>query len=98
MAEPSGYAAAYHAFAHAEETYAARLDEITCPALFLTGELDPNSTPAMTRAMAAATPHGHAVVLHGQRHMANMVAPGAVGDAMQAWLAEAVHTPRSIAS
>jgi pimeloyl-ACP methyl ester carboxylesterase len=41
----------------------------------MTGELDPHSTPAMSRAMAAAAPLGDAVVLPGQRHMAAFAAP-----------------------
>ena len=98
MAEPSGYAAAYHAFAHGDDVYAGRLGEIACPALFLTGELDPNSTPAMSAAMAAATHRGRAVVLPGQRHMANMVAPQAVGDVISEWLAEPLESLRAAAS
>lgn len=73
--DPAGYARAYRVFATADSAYASRLKELRCPALFITGELDPHSTPAMSLAMAAAAPQGHAVVLPGQRHMAAFAAP-----------------------
>lgn len=73
--DPTGYARAYRVFATSDSAYASRLEELRCPALFMTGELDPHSTPAMSRAMAAAAPHGQAVVLPGQRHMAALAAP-----------------------
>jgi pimeloyl-ACP methyl ester carboxylesterase len=70
--DPVGYARAYRVFATSD---VGRLDGLACPALFMTGELDPHSTPEMTRAMAAAAPLGRAVVLPGHRHMAAFVAP-----------------------
>ena len=73
--DPIGYARAYRVFATSDAAYANRLEELQCPALFMTGERDPHSTPAMSRAMAAAAPQGHAVVLPGQRHMAAFAAP-----------------------
>lgn len=48
------------------------------PALFLTGALDANSTPAMARDMAAAAPRGEAVVIEGHGHMVPTTAPDAV--------------------
>lgn len=73
--DPTGYARAYRVFATSDAAYAARLSKLACPALFMTGECDPNSTPAMSRAMAAAASFGHAFVLPGQRHMAAFTAP-----------------------
>ena len=55
-------------------------------ALVLTGDGDANSTPAMTRAMAAMAPHGRAVVIEGHRHMVNLTAPEAVTAELQRWL------------
>ena len=52
----------------------------------LTADGDANSTPEMTRAMAAAAPHGCAVVIEGHRHMVNLTAPQAVSEALQSWL------------
>lgn len=66
------YARAYRVFATSD---VGPLDGLACPALFMTGEFDPHSTPEMSRAMASAAPLGRAVVLSGHRHMAAFVAP-----------------------
>jgi pimeloyl-ACP methyl ester carboxylesterase len=84
--DPDGYATAYHAFAHGDETYAGRWADVNCPALFLTGSHDPNSTPEMTMAMAAATPMGWARIIDGHRHMVNLTAPEAVNAILEDWL------------
>lgn len=81
-----GYAAAYRAFASGDMAYADRLGELACPALFLTGSADRNSTPTMAEAMAAEAPRGRAVVVRGERHMVQMVAPEPVNAALQTWL------------
>jgi pimeloyl-ACP methyl ester carboxylesterase len=82
----AGYAAAYRAFAEGDGVYADRLAEIRCPVLVLTGDGDANSTPDMTRTMAAMAPLGQAVIIPGHRHMVNLTAPEAVSGAMRAWL------------
>lgn len=84
--DPAGYATAYGAFATGDATYANRLSDITCPFLAMTGDGDPNSTPAMSQAMAARVPQGRAVVLKGHRHMLNLTAPDAVTGHMLDWL------------
>lgn len=81
-----GYAAAYAAFANGDATYADGFSDIMCPLLALTGEQDPNSTPAMSRAMADAAPRGRAVIVKDQRHMVNLTAPEAVNAALREWL------------
>lgn len=86
--DADGYATAYAAFATGDATYADVWGRVAQPALFLTGALDANSTPAMARAMAAAAPHGHAVVIEGHGHMVPMTAPDAVNAALRTWLAE----------
>lgn len=85
-----GYATAYAAFATGDATYADVWPRVTQPALFLTGALDANSSPAMARAMAAAAPRGVAVVIEGHGHMVPMTAPDAVNAALRAWLAREV--------
>ncbi|PZM08799.1 alpha/beta fold hydrolase [Rhizobium tubonense] len=85
--DPDSYATAYYAFAHGDETYAGRWGEVNCPALFLTGSHDPNSTPDMTNAMADATPKGWARIIDGHRHMVNLTAPDAVNAIVEDWLA-----------
>lgn len=88
--DAGGYATAYTAFATGDATYADAWPAVSQPALFLTGALDANSTPAMARAMAAAAPRGRAVVIEGHGHMVPMTAPAAVNAALRAWLAEEV--------
>jgi pimeloyl-ACP methyl ester carboxylesterase len=90
MVDADGYATAYTAFATGDATYADVWPQVAQPALFLTGALDANSTPAMARQMAAAAPRGRAVVIEGHGHMAPMTAPAAVNDALRTWLAEEV--------
>jgi pimeloyl-ACP methyl ester carboxylesterase len=85
-AQPQGYAAAYRAFAEGDDVYAGRWGDITCPALVLTGDGDANSTPDMTRLMAATAPRGRAVVIEGHRHMVNLTAPDRVTAALRDWL------------
>lgn len=85
-ARPDGYAAAYRAFAEGDETYADRIGEIACPLLVLTADGDPNSTPLMTRTIAALAPRGRAVVIAGHRHMVALTAPEAVNAELLRWL------------
>lgn len=81
-----GYATAYRAFAHGDAHYAEGWSHVSCPALFLTGTDDPNSTPAMAQAMAAATPGGVIRLIEGHRHMAHLTAPAEVNAALSDWL------------
>jgi pimeloyl-ACP methyl ester carboxylesterase len=80
------YATAYGAFAEGDDLYAARWPGVACPALLLTGELDPNSTPQMSRDLAAAAPDAEACIIAGHRHMVNMTAPDEVTTALRHWL------------
>lgn len=89
--DPRGYSAAYRAFATGDCTYAAGLPKIQCRTLVLTGELDANSTPEMSYAMAAAIPCSTATVIRGHRHMVGLTAPDAVNAALRHWLKEAKH-------
>ena len=86
--EPASYAAAYRVFATGDRLFSGRLGDLACPALFATGALDPNSTPQMAEAMAAATPHGRASVLAGQRHMMNLTDPHSTTQALRNLLAQ----------
>ena len=60
---------------------------IPCPLWAITGDGDPNSTPAMSQAIAGAAPRGRALVIAGHRHMVNLTAPDAVNNALIDWLA-----------
>ena len=81
-----GYATAYSAFARGDDCYADGFGRIRCPLLALTGDLDLNSTPAMSHAMAAAAPMGQAVIVEGHGHMVNLTAPEKVNAALADWL------------
>lgn len=89
LVDPLAYATTYTAFATGDETFAADWPRVEAPALFLTGDGDPNSTPAMSRHMAGLARNGRAVVIEGHRHMVNLTAPAAVNAALEQWLAEA---------
>lgn len=75
---PDGYARTYHLFATSDAVHAAQLPSLQVPALFMTGELDPNSTPEMSAAMAALVPGSRLSVLAGERHMMCLTAPAQV--------------------
>lgn len=72
-ADPQGYARAYRVFAGADPWLDGRLWELSMPALFVTGELDPNSTAGMSRTMAGDAPFGHALILSEERHMMSYI-------------------------
>ena len=78
----NGYRAAYSVFAHSDGPCEAALLNLACPALFLTGEADPNSTPAMSHAMASLTPNGRALIVEGAAHMMAMTHADQVNTAL----------------
>jgi (E)-2-((N-methylformamido)methylene)succinate hydrolase len=87
--DPIGYARTYRLFACSDDAHVGRLAGLAVPALFLTGEHDPNSSPAMSRAMAAATPFGRAEIIANERHMMNVTDPDGVNERLLAFLAQA---------
>jgi pimeloyl-ACP methyl ester carboxylesterase len=87
-ADPVGYARAYRVFVSADEGIVGRLGGLGMPALFLAAEHDPNSTPEMSRRMAAEAPRGRAVVLPNARHMVPFVSPVPVNAELRAFLEE----------
>ncbi|MFV0300462.1 MAG: alpha/beta fold hydrolase [Paracoccus sp. (in: a-proteobacteria)] len=89
--DATGYATAYTAFAKGDSTFADGFASIRCPLLALTGENDPNSTPAMSRAMADTAPQGRAVVVDGHRHMVNLTAAELVNSELRRWLDTEAH-------
>lgn len=70
--DPAGYRAAYRVFAHENGPSRDALAALTCPALFMTGAEEPNSTPAMSLVMAEIASNGRAVVLPEAAHMMPM--------------------------
>lgn len=80
--DPAGYRTAYSVFAKEDGPDGAELMALTCPALFMTGGLEPNSTPAMSRAMADLAPDGVVKVIEEAAHMMPMTHPAAVNQAL----------------
>ncbi|MEM5436455.1 alpha/beta fold hydrolase [Paraburkholderia diazotrophica] len=87
--DPVGYARTYRLFASSDDAHVGRLSGLAVPALFLTGERDPNSSPSMSLAMAAAAPFGRAEIIANERHMMNVTDPARVNEKLLAFLAEA---------
>ncbi|MEM8650455.1 MAG: alpha/beta hydrolase [Pseudomonadota bacterium] len=70
--DPVGYKTAYSVFANNNGPTDAELEALACPALFMTGSEEPNSTPAMSEKMAKLAPKGKAVIIEGAAHMMPM--------------------------
>lgn len=85
-----GYARAYQVFAEADDALAGRITELGAPALFLTGEFDPHSTPEMSTRLAAEVQRGEARVLLGERHMMAWETPGEVNQLIEDFIARTV--------
>jgi pimeloyl-ACP methyl ester carboxylesterase len=81
-----GYRAAYRVFASEAGPLESAIGVIACPALFFTAEFDPNSTPAMSEALAAIAPKGRAYVLQRARHMMQMTHIEAVNSVLDGFL------------
>ncbi|MEQ8333457.1 alpha/beta hydrolase [Nisaea sp.] len=81
-ADPAGYKAAYTVFAHSDGPADETLRALPCPALFMTGSEEPNSTPAMSEAMAALVKDGQCAVIDGAAHMMPMTHPDSVNAAL----------------
>lgn len=83
-----GYARAYQMFAHLRGITAADLQTIKVPAIFLTGELDVNSKPEMSLAMADILPNANAIIVPEARHMTQMTHANAVNAALARFFAQ----------
>ncbi len=81
-ADLEGYRTAYKAFAEEDGPSDEELANLPCPALFMTGELEPNSTPEMSRKMADLAPKGRVQVIEGAAHMMPMTHPDQVNKAL----------------
>lgn len=84
---PAAYRAAYTVFAREDGPAGADLAGLCCPSLFMTGALDPNSTPRMSREMAGIAPHGRERILEGAAHMMPMTHAAQVTAALSEFLA-----------
>lgn len=80
--DPAGYKMAYEAFAQGNGPDRDKLVSLNCPALFMTGALEENSTPQMSNTMADLTPKGRAIIVDNAAHMMPMTHPDAVNEAL----------------
>jgi len=71
---PQGYGRAYRLFALSDKVFLNKLSRLSLPVLYLTGEEDPNSTPAMSQQMAEKTPNGSSNSIIGEAHMMSYIA------------------------
>ena len=89
---PVGYARTYRLFARSDDAHRDRLPQLAVPALFATGEHDPNSTPAMSEAMARIAPGARAMALPGERHMMALTDPDRVSRLLREFIGRAHRT------
>jgi pimeloyl-ACP methyl ester carboxylesterase len=78
-------------FATADAEVGTELSRIAVPALAVTGENDPGSTPEMTRRLAAALPDCRAVVVLGARHMLPVERPRELVDCLTTFIGDYAH-------
>ncbi len=81
----------YRVFATADAEIGPELPLITVPALALTGEHDPGSTPEMTRRLAEAIPDCRAVIVPDARHMLPVERPREFVDCLTTFIGEYAH-------
>ncbi|MDE1566726.1 alpha/beta fold hydrolase [Aquabacter sp. P-9] len=83
-----GYRRTYWLFATSDEALAPALPGLKVPALFITGEFDANSSPAMSREMARIAPCARAEIVPGVRHMMALTHPDEINSRLIAFLDE----------
>jgi len=83
---PVGYARSYRLFASSDAAHVDRLQHLRMPVLFMTGELDPNSTPAMSEAMASRVARAELVIINGARHKMPLTRPAEVNERLLRFL------------
>lgn len=86
----TGYSRAYRIFAQNGETYVGKLGNISQPALFITADNDPNSTPDMSRRMAAEVQRGQVYIINNERHMGQYLALAEIEPVMRQFLTSPV--------
>lgn len=81
----------YRVFATADAEIAPELGNIAVPALAMTGEKDPGSTPEMTQRLAEAIPSCRAVIVPGVRHMLPIEQPDALANSLDSLIGDNAH-------
>jgi (E)-2-((N-methylformamido)methylene)succinate hydrolase len=83
--DPDSFVNCYRVFATGDADVGPDLHRIAVPALAVTGQLDPGSTPEMTSRLAAAIPGCEAAIIPGARHMLPVQCPRALVDALSSF-------------
>jgi len=86
---PQGYGRAYRLFALSDKVFLNKLSRLRPPVLYLTGDEDPNSTPAMSKQMAEETPNGSSNSITGEAHMMSYIAADKVNPIIEQFFMEA---------
>jgi len=86
---PQGYGRTYRLFALSDKVFLNKLSRLRPPVLYLTGDEDPNSTPAMSQQMAEETPNGSSNSLTGEAHMMSYISANKVNPIIEQFFMEA---------
>lgn len=79
---PDQYAKFYKIFGQSYGPDREALESMNVPALYITGADEPNSTPAMTEAIAKVSPEGKSYIVQGAAHMAPMTHGAEIAEQM----------------
>ncbi|PRB70357.1 alpha/beta hydrolase [Arthrobacter sp. MYb213] len=82
------YLHSYTVFAHGDQEIAGELASISQPTLAITGELDPGSTPEMSRRLATALPGARLRIVNGARHMLPVENPAALASELNSFFSD----------
>ena len=80
--DPVGYLKAYRVFIAGDPLMPEGATAVTAVTLAMTGELDPGSTPAMSRALATAVTGGQVRILAGLHHLPPVEEPSTFASAL----------------
>ena len=83
---PYGYGRAYRLFASSDKVFSNKLSQLQMPVLYLTGDDDANSTPAMSKQMAELTPNSEFYSIANEAHMMSYIAAGKVNTVIETFL------------
>lgn len=89
--DPDSFVRCYRVFATGDADIGPHLGKIRAPSLAVTGELDPGSTPDMTRRLADAIPDCTAEVIAGARHMLPVQKPRELVTCLSAFIGRYAH-------
>ncbi len=91
--DPVGYARAYRTFAISDSVNALRFNELIMPCLYITGELDHNSSPSMSLAMAELSPQASLEIIKDAGHMITMTHSTDINRSLESFMAQSINNP-----